>query len=50
MSSMAVLMFTYRQSLPAFISDGLFGVLVISFVVIKLFFFLQGLSLCRRAQ
>ena len=45
MSYLAVLLLVYRQSLPAFVSDGLFGVLVLCFVVIKLVILLRGVDL-----
>ena len=44
MSCLAVLLLVYKQSLPVVLKDGLFAVMVIGFVIIKLAFFLRGLD------
>ena len=42
MSLVAVLLLTYKQSLPNYIRDGLFAICVISFISIKLLFFVRA--------
>jgi len=44
MSCCGVLLLIYKQSLPSYIADGLFAVLVLSFISIKLVFFLRGVD------
>jgi len=44
MSFIAVLLLTYKQSLPNYIRDGLFAILVFGFIAIKLLLFVESLD------
>jgi len=44
MSCVSVFLLTHKQSLPNYIRDGLFAVIVLGFIGIKLVFFLQGID------
>ena len=44
MSLLAVLLLTYRQSLPNYISSSLFAIMVLAFISLKLVFFLRGVD------
>jgi len=43
-SLLAVLLLTYKQSLPTYFKDGLFAIIVLGFISIKLIFFLRGID------
>jgi len=44
MSCLAVMSLTYKQSLPTSFRDGLFAIMVVSFISIKLVFFVRGID------
>ena len=45
MSCVAVLLLVFKPSLPAYVREGLFAIIVIGFVSIKVIFFLRGVDL-----